>query len=218
MSAKGRREPAWAAPFLEALARSGCVRQAARETPVNRGSVYHRRRSNAEFAQALDEALALGKAGPPPCLADEQPEIVGPPVPDWPGEFLDALAETSSVMVSAVRANVAVRSVYRRKREDPRFAAGWLAALHEGYDQLEMELVGYLRDPAPRRRMDVTGAIRLLTAHREMVERRRALIGEEETDERAMLESLDQYLRDMRRRRFANEAILIEAEPADAAS
>lgn len=212
-----RPEPAWAPRFIAALARSGCVRQAVRDAPVNRGSVYHRRRTNAEFAQAWLDALERAQASVAMPSAPEPPsKAVGRPVSDWPRRFIEALIETSNVAASATRVNVPVHKVYKLKRDNPQFAAGWLAALHEGYDQLEMELLCYLRDPRSRPRMDVAGAIRLLGAHRQMMERRRALIEEEDEDEQAMLESLDKYLADMRARRRANAAILIEAEPADA--
>jgi hypothetical protein len=75
----------------------------------------------------------------------------------------------------------------------------WQAALHEGYDMLEMELLGYLRDPQPERKMEVAAALRLLAAHRETVERRRALAAEE--DDEALLESIDRFIDDMAERR-----------------
>lgn len=206
MSNSSPREPTWAPRFLEALARSGCVRQAVREAPVNRGSVYHRRRTNSDFAQAWDDALVAAEGdvpdASPPC---PEPELAGPAVANWRQRFLEALAETSNVTASAERVNVPVRKIYKLKRENPQFAAGWLAALHEGYDQLEMELLGYLRDPRPLRKMDVSGAIRVLGAHREIIERRRALAGE---DDQATVEALDAFFEGLRQRRLANEAIL----------
>jgi len=153
--------------------------------------------------------------------ADEEPEVpashTGPAAANWRIRFFQALAETSNVTASAARVRVPVDSVYKLKRDNPRFAARWLAALHEGYDLLEMELLGYLRNPRPASKMDVSGALRVLAAHREAIERRRAMIDEEEEDEQAMLESLDTFLAQMRQRRFANEAILLEAKTADGA-
>ena len=98
---------------------------------------------------------------------------------------------------------------------DAGFAAKWLAALREGYDNLEIELLGYLRDPAPGRKMDVTAALRLLAAHRETVERQRALT--EEDDEDGLLDSLDRFIDDMCVRREANAAILIDGGLIEAA-
>ena len=126
----------------------------------------------------------------------------------WKRIFLEALAETSSVTRAAERANVPTRTVYKARRGDAGFAAKWLAALREGYDNLEIELLGYLRDPAPGRKMDVTAALRLLAAHRETVERQRALT--EEDDEDGLLDSLDRFIDDMCVRREANAAILID--------
>ena len=63
--------------------------------------------------------------------------------------------------------------------------------------------------------MDVAGALRLLAAHRETVERRRAL--SEEEDEQAVLDSIDRFIDEMRERRAANTAILSAAESADGA-
>jgi hypothetical protein len=102
---------------------------------------------------------------------------------------------------------------YRLRRDDPAFAARWLAALHEGYDHLELELLCYLRDPAPGRKMDVPGAVRILTLHREAVERRRAM--ENGRDDKAVFASIDAFLEGMRERRLANEAIVLEMKRDD---
>ena len=61
--------------------------------------------------------------------------------------------------------------------------------------------------------MDVAAALRLLAAHRETVERRRALNAED--DEQATLDSIDRFFEDMRQRRRANSAVLTEAENGD---
>jgi hypothetical protein len=217
MTQTRRREPTWPARFLEALAGCGCVRQAASEAGIGYATAYRRARKSAEFARQWDEALDAAEAAKAASLAPQAPrEITGRPAPNWPRRFIEALMETSNVAASAARVNVALSKVYKRKHADPRFAAAWLAALHEGYDQLEMELLGYLRDPGSRPKMDVANAIRLLAAHRQVIERRRALTEEEREDEQTILESLDRYLADMRERRRANAAILIEAEPANA--
>ncbi|MBO9518041.1 MAG: hypothetical protein J7493_08235 [Porphyrobacter sp.] len=131
----------------------------------------------------------------------------------WRIRFLELLAETSNVAASAERAQVPTSTVYKLRREDPDFAARWLRALHEGYDNLEMELLGYLRDPQPGRKMDVSSALRLLAAHRETVARERRL--SEDDDEQAVLDSIDTFIEEMRQRRAANTAILIEADVTD---
>jgi hypothetical protein len=131
----------------------------------------------------------------------------------WRTYFLQALAETSNVARSAAAVGAAPSRAYKLRREDPAFAALWRAALLEGYDHLEMEVLGYLRDTQPARKMDVASALRLLAAHRETVARERAL--REDDDEQAVLDSIDQFIEDMRQRRLANGAILLEARRDD---
>lgn len=121
-----------------------------------------------------------------------------------------ALAETSNVTASAARARVSTALVYKDRREEREFANKLRAALREGYDNLEIELLGHLRDPQPERKMDVAAAVRLLAAHRATVERERALA--EEEDEQAVLASIDRFIDGIRDRRAAN-LMLVEGEP-----
>ncbi|MBC2670517.1 hypothetical protein ACFOON_10820 [Novosphingobium piscinae] len=93
---------------------------------------------------------------------------------NWRALFLAALAETSNVSAAAQAAGISLSCVYRTKRDDPDFAADWLAALCEGYDRLELELLGRLRGGEPRqpadgaeRRHDNATGLRLLLAHRD---------------------------------------------------
>jgi hypothetical protein len=199
--------PAWIPTFLAALKATGKPGKAIEACGASTSSVYTQRRTNLRFAEAWDAARP-----PKPARAPEASEARTRSV-GWRTAFLEALAETSNVTASAIRANVPLRTVYKVRRADEAFAAGWQLALHEGYDLLEMELLGYLRDPHPRRKMDVAAALRLLAAHRETVERRRALSAED--DEQATLDSIDRFFEDMRQRRLANSAILIEAESGD---
>ena len=210
----------WEDKFFAALKRGETVRDAMKAAPVSASTLYRCRRSNARFAGDW-KAIRTWKTGDPdsaaatpvaPC-ADEAIAGDGPRRSNWRTVFFDALAETSNVTAAAARANVASREIYKLRREDRDFTARWLAALGEGYDNLEMELVGYLRDPAPSRKMDVAAALRLLGAHRETVERRRALTAEE--DEQATLESLDAFFEGLRQRRLANEAALREQADGD---
>ncbi|MCB2088524.1 MAG: hypothetical protein R3E18_07080 [Sphingomonadaceae bacterium] len=129
----------------------------------------------------------------------------------WRSYFLQALAATSNVSAAAEEAGVSISRAYKARREHPDFARQWREALLEGYEHLEMEVLGYLRDPDPKRKMDVANALRLLAAHRETVAKERAY--REEEDEQAVLESIDAFIEDMRQRRFANEAILAEHKP-----
>ena len=198
----------WVPAFLAALADGKSVRKAAEAVGITSSTAYWLRNRNERFACEWQDACAAGKGAPKPGKS-------APRSTHWRKAFLEALAETSNVTASADRVNVPTRTVYKLRREDADFAARWLAALHEGYDNLEMELLGYLRAPQPERKMDVAAALRLLAAHRETVERRRALA--EDEDEQAVLDSIDAFLEDMRQRRLANEAILIEAESGDGA-
>ena len=210
--------PGWIPDFLAALSETGNIRHSARIAGISQTTAYDARKSHPDFAAEWKAAIAgkeYGRSGfqrQAPLAAIEEAVPAKPPR-GWRKPFLEALAETSSVLAAAAHAKVTPQSAYRLRRTDPEFAAEWLAALHEGYDHLEMELVGYLRDPAPKRKMDVPGAIRLLSAHRDTVERRRAF--DEDDDEQAVLESIDRFIDEMRDRRAANTAILTETAPGD---
>lgn len=138
--------------------------------------------------------------GGPPSPAQSEPVRAHPP----------RTGETSSC--SAARARVGSAQVYKARREEREFANKLRAALREGYDNLEIELLGHLRDPQPERKMDVAAAVRLLAAHRATVERERALA--EEEDEQAVLASIDRFIDGIRVHRAAH-AILVAAEPGD---
>jgi hypothetical protein len=210
MSDETPKEPAWVRPFLATLAATGRVNKATKAAGISTCALYHRRKTNLRFAEEWQAVLEQHRAQEAACTPVREPKEPRVRSGGWRGPFLDALAETSNITASAIRANVPLRTVYKARRADAAFAANWQLALHEGYDMLEMELLGYLRDPQPQRKMDVAAALRLLAAHRETVERRRALT--EEDDEQAVLESIDQFIEDMRQRRLANSAILIAAE------
>ena len=196
--------PKWIPTFLIALKATGKPGLAITACGASPSSVYTQRKTNLRFAEAWDAARPP-KPARAPQTSQARTRTVG-----WRTAFLEALAETSNVTASAIRANVPLRTVYKVRRADAAFAAEWQLALHEGYDMLEMELLGYLRDPQPARKMDVAAALRLLAAHRETVERRRALSAEE--DDQALLESIDRFIDDMRERRAANAAFLIAPE------
>jgi hypothetical protein len=209
----------WMADFLATLSETGNVRLSCRLAGVSQTTAYDARKAHPEFAAEWQAAIQGKEYGRPdfrrqlPALLAAPPAGPFEPGGDWRERFAEALAETSSVIAAAMVAGIAPQTAYRLRRTDPAFAADWLAALHEGYDHLEMELLGYLRDPAPGRRMDVAAALRLLAAHREVVERRRAM--EEDQDEQALLDSIDQFIDDMRVRREANTAILADGPVGD---
>ncbi|WP_336979434.1 hypothetical protein [Altererythrobacter fulvus] len=105
------------------------------------------------------------------------------PATGWRRAFLAALAETSNVARAARIAGVAVSTVYETRRRNRDFAAQWRDALCEGYDNLEMELLGRLREGEIKRaagaKVGVRGfdnatAFRLLMVHRESAAKARA--------------------------------------------
>jgi hypothetical protein len=200
------RRLAWEATFLAALTAGQSVRMAAKSAGIASSTAYWLRNRDARFARDWEQARL-------PKASEGSPGTGGPGNSHWRKGFLEALAETSSVTASAARVNVPARTVYKLRRQEPEFAAQWREALYEGYDNLEIEVLGYLRDPAPTRKMDVAAALRLLVAHRETVARERAL--REDDDEQAVLDSIDAFIEDMRQRRLANTAILAEAQRPD---
>jgi hypothetical protein len=210
MTQQTRSGPAWVSTFLDTLARTGKVGHAVDAAGITPGSAYFRRRRNRAFADAWEAALAPKGAGTP-ATGSERASLPASNA-GWRKGFFETLAETSNVSAAALRANVPLKTVYKARRSDPAFATKWREALFEGYDTLEMELLGHLRDPHPTRKMDVAAAIRLLAAHRATAERERAL--REEEDEETVRASIDAFLEGMRQRRIANEALLAEEEEA----
>jgi hypothetical protein len=110
-------------------------------------------------------------------------QISPPNNQSWRKPFLAGLADTSNVRAAAKAANVSSSHVYRTRREDEDFARDWQAALCEGYDNLEMELLCRLRQgeltPAKdakrsTRKFDNAVSLRLLAAHNESAAKHRA--------------------------------------------
>lgn len=163
--------PWWEQAFLEGLRQEGKVTAAARAAGVTTVAPYNRRKACPAFRQAWDAALELfalsGRKRAFKSTARRKQD-------KWKSAFLNALVETSNVTAAAEEAGVKLQQVYRTRRADAGFAAEWRAALFEGYANLEMEVLGYLRDPAPQRKMDVAAALRLLAAHKETVSKERA--------------------------------------------
>jgi hypothetical protein len=205
--------PAWIPPFLAALADTGKVGRAIESAGISPTAVYFQRRTNHRFAEAWQAARGPNALSARSTVAAHDSGRVRSP--GWRTRFLEALAETSNVAASALRANVPIGTVYKVRRLDTAFAAKWREALLEGYDNLEMEVLGHLRDAAPTRKMDVAAAMRLLVLHRETVARERAL--REDEDEQEVLDSIDRFIDEMRERRTANTAILTEADDDDGA-
>ena len=170
MRTPSSKEPDWVRPFLGFLAEGDSALRAAELAGVCRSTAYNRRRQYAWFADAWIAALAKARAEGKAQAA----RAPGSGRKAWVAPFLEALAETSHVQRAAAIADVPLATAYRRRRADAGFAEQWRAALLEGYENLEMELLGYLRDPDPQRKMDVAGALRLLAAHRESMRGERA--------------------------------------------
>lgn len=162
---------AWEDDFIAGLREYGMVSRAAKAAGVKSGSPYSRRKRSAEFGQRWERALAAFRADNAPRLRNR----AGKPSPrQWKRIFLERLAESSNVSASAREANIPPREAYRLRRVDREFAAAWRSALFEGYANLEMEVLGHLRDPAPDRKMDVASALRLLAAHKDTIAAERA--------------------------------------------
>ena len=132
----------------------------------------------------------------------------------WRTYFLAALIETSNVTRAAEAAGISASRAYRVRMEDADFHRQWLVALAEGYRNLEMEVLGYLRDPAPGYKMDVANAIRVLTLHRQTVAHQRTQ--EDDLSEQDVLESINAMIDEMRDRASANAALLAAPESGDA--
>jgi hypothetical protein len=158
----------WEQAVLAALRAGESLAGAARVAGIHRTTVNAHAARDARFAAELDFARSAPRkktaAAPPPRKIANKLEL-----------FLTRLAETSNVSAAADEAELTTATVYARRRTDPDFARRWYAALAEGYDNLEMELLAHLRSgetaETARRKFDVATALRCLTAHRESVAR-----------------------------------------------
>jgi hypothetical protein len=127
----------------------------------------------------------------------------------WREVFLEKLAETSNVTASAEWANVTTAQVYASRRQEPEFARKWMAALCEGYDNLEMEILHRLRsgndtDDAGRK-FEFGAALRLLAAHKDSTAREKALRDNEDAD--VVIAEINAHIDKMRERAKAAERV-----------
>ncbi len=194
--------PKWIPTFLETLAETREINRAVAASGVSRRAVYTQRQRNQRFSEAWKAALHTGEI----VVADTA-------LPDsadgkWQRQFLELLAQTSNIRSSAEQANVPLSTVYDKRRRSKEFAAKWQAALFEGYTNLEMEVLGYLRDSNPAFKMDVANALRLLSAHRETVAREKAR--RRKRDKASVLASLNAKIDKMRERKEAAARLLAE--------
>lgn len=138
------------------------------------------------------------------------------PVDDWREVFIATLAATSHIEEAARQARVTVDQAHRMRRKDPTFASSWFAALCEGYDCLEMELLYRLRSgrieeadaDGTKRKFDIATGFKVLTAHREQLARTGH--GTQEQDERAIIDSINRKIDAMRAREQEVSALLAE--------
>lgn len=140
---------------------------------------------------------------------------------NWRARFLTILAETSNVSAAAQAAEVSLSCAYRTRRDDRDFAEGWLVALCEGYDRLELELLARLRQGEPRAageapavRHDNATALRLLLAHRET--RARFMARQDTVSAEAVRASIEEKLARLRDRVI--ERLAAEGGAADGAA
>ncbi len=100
--------------------------------------------------------------------------------------FLDHLAETSNVSLSAKRAGVSRSAVYRLRANCPAFSHGWQMAIATGYDELEFRMLKTARfgtiKPVKRpdgsigkaTEFDDAQGLKLLMAYKQSAEKARA--------------------------------------------
>lgn len=129
----------------------------------------------------------------------------------WKRVFLIALGQSSDLQSACKAARTTIERAYSVRREDPEFAMAWRRALLEGYENLELETLFYLRTgqaPHGETKFDVANAIRLIRGQAEFAARERA--AREDDDDQAVLDSIDRKLDKMRERAAANTALLEE--------
>lgn len=196
----------WTALFLEELRQGASVRAAARAAKVALSSAYAHRQRDLRFACEWDAALPPGvkcRAKPPGWRRAGERKL---------DRFLSALAETSNVTAAAAAAGITPGYAYGLRRSDAAFAARWYEALSEGYDNLELELLEYLRGGGSARegaKFDTAVALRSLIAHRDAVIRekgRRSL-----ADEAVTIEVINARIDALRLRRRENDRAIAEA-------
>jgi hypothetical protein len=138
----------------------------------------------------------------------------------WSKSFLAELAATSNVSAAARKARISTSTAYEVRRTNPEFNRRWQAALCEGYDHLEMELLQRLRTgevkPAAGAKRGVRAfenatALRLLAAHRDSAARQRAIRGNE--DAAAIIVTINTKLETMRQRMLAAAAAKPDDQP-----
>ena len=89
---------------------------------------------------------------------------------------------------AAKKAGTNVSHAYKTRAKDAEFSRAWLAALAQGFDQLELQLLQRLREEIvggttkKAAKFDNAVALRLLAAHRDSVSRQRAMDANRDED------------------------------------
>lgn len=215
MSSTTETLPDWAVSFLGALQAGRTVAASARIAGVTAAAPYHRRKRDPAFAAMWDKIRPV------------EPARAGHPGPkrrhsrDRVGRFLDELAASSNVSAAATASGLSLGAAYALRRTDPEFAKRWYAALAEGYDNLEMELLAHLRGGSDAagasdgaRKFDTAAALRCLAAHRDSVarEKGRAALA----DEVVTIASINARIDALRARRRQGDAAIRRARAENA--
>lgn len=158
------------AAFLRHLRRTGNVRLSAREAGVKYGTIQHRRKAHPGFALRWDAAYAIAQArlheagrkapvrkpsGDPNRTEGGEPVIckvrtgrlqvrrAHPNKLTRAAEqaFLQALAATANISLSAAAAGASVAAFDRRRKRNPAFAREMRLALRTGYERIEAALL-----------------------------------------------------------------------------
>jgi len=146
MAAKGYRRfgPADQAVVVKAFAGGASVRAAARAAGFAPCTLYAHRRGCALFREAWDAAVAesgrliLVTPGPRrrwQARRQRQSRFTRARKEIW----LEHFAATCDVTAACEAAGISINTVYRHRRDDPTFRAGWEEALELGYARLEAE-------------------------------------------------------------------------------
>ena len=196
MDEKSENEPRWVVLVLAALREGKSIKAACRAAGVTNSAIYYRRRTNEAFRAAWDAIVR--KRGNTGSRAPHGSVRID--------SFLAELAQSSNVAAAAAVSGLSTGQVYTLRRTDADFARRWYAALAEGYDNLEMDMLARLRDgrledtdaEGKPRKFDFATALRCLTAHRENVARekgRRTL-----SEEAATIEAINAKIDTLRTR------------------
>lgn len=205
--------PEWVARFLGALQHRPNVAAAARAAGIAKTRPYDHRKRDPHFAQAWDAVLAQPR--PEGALGQQRAR------PTKLDRFIEALAATSNVSAAAAAAGLDTGAIYKLRRSDPDFERRWYAALAEGYDNLEMELLCRLRagetpdrpkDGAAQPKFDTATALRCLAAHRESVAREK---GRRTLEQEAItIASINEKIDRLRLREKSNRRAMAKAQAA----